>query len=182
MYRNTTRLTPELHYRFGKRIYIIMYIAVIIIMLAAVVIAGYFVSNLLFEGASVIAVALWIGAAVSAGVMPLLYPGYKKNVIKNIRKQLEKNSFRASINQMAFEDKTYSTLSIREDGFIEAQAVLEYTKFIKAVELRDYIYLYVNKSQAFIVARNGMTEGDFDGLKVFLRYRIPDDRYIERKE
>jgi hypothetical protein len=55
-----------------------------------------------------------------------------------------------------------------------------YDVLYKAYETKDSFYLYVNRLQAFIVSKDGFTEGSATELSVLLSGKLPPKKYILR--
>ena len=65
-----------------------------------------------------------------------------------------------------FGDATY-TVSAKNDR-IDETSTSAYSTITKAAETKDFIYLFIAKTHAFIIDKNGFTEGTPDGLIDFL--------------
>ena len=65
-----------------------------------------------------------------------------------------------------FNDENY-TVSAKSDK-IDENSTSAYSTISKVTETKDFIYIFISKVQAFIVDKNGFTEGTPDGLIDFL--------------
>lgn len=62
----------------------------------------------------------------------------------------------------------YFIENTEQDGEIISVTKLTYDKFVKCVDYKNYIFLFITKAQAYILDKDGMTVGTVEGLMEFI--------------
>ena len=62
----------------------------------------------------------------------------------------------------------------------DGTSTFNYDVLHKIYETKDSFYLYVNRSQAFLISKDGFTEGNATELSVLLSRKLPPKKYILR--
>ncbi|MDR3263509.1 MAG: YcxB family protein [Clostridiales bacterium] len=125
--------------------------------------------------------ALFLACAVGAGLY--MYLAYPRLIKKNLERQAA-SSPRIGDNSIChylfYED--YFTVTASVDG--EALSVIKqyYNTLFNVCEDTEYLYIYIDRLQAFLLAKDGMTDSSFDELKKLLKSKLPAEKYTEPKK
>jgi len=74
-------------------------------------------------------------------------------------------------NYYEFNDNGFTADTIREEECI-GKSNLKYTDIIKAVENKKFLVLFISNAQAFVISKNGMTEGRVEDLIILIKSRV----------
>lgn len=113
------------------------------------------------------AIIMFVAGAVFAILFPLLFLLSAKQANKQIiggRRLLNTFEFKEDILVISTEDLGA--------GITSGTSNLLYKDILKCVLTNEYIFLFINARQSFILDVNGMVQGDTEGLIEFLKTKL----------
>ena len=123
----------------------------------------------LLEGDLTFAIIMFVLAVALAIFCPLLFIlVFNHNSKKLIGGRRLLNTFEF------YEDH----LAVKTENIIETESIVTgtsniiYQNLFKVVVNKEYIFIFINKQQSFILDQKGMVEGDVNGLLEFLKGKV----------
>lgn len=126
-----------------------------------------FVTNLFYVGLFM--------SVVAFAIIPAMVFAYKSS----IKKAIDANKLCSSNTFVDYYFEKDGVRTSTRKGEVEvASLAIDYRMITKIVEHSHYFYVFITDTQAYIVDKNGMTEGKSDKLSEFLKTKA---KFIEEK-
>ncbi len=113
------------------------------------------------------AIFMFVCAVIFAALFPLLFLWSAKQANKQVingKRLLNTFEFKEDILTITTENLT--------DGIVTGTSNLYYKDLFKCLLTNDYIFLFINARQSFILDVNGMVQGDSESLIEFLKSKL----------
>ena len=102
------------------------------------------------------------------GVMfAIIYPILMVVMVNSVNKNHNAFIKKTTVNHYEITED-YFIENTEQDGEIISVTKLTYDRFVKCVDYKNYIFLFITKAQAYIIDKNGMTQGTVEGLMEFI--------------
>ena len=116
---------------------------------------------------------------LAAMFFPLLILVTQASVVRRLYKS-DQTVQAGAINHYTFYDTYLSVDTQAEHGSSHGEVV--YSKLFKAIEEKNYLFLFLNAQNAFIVAKAGFTDGNADELKAILTQNAVKCRFKTKRK
>lgn len=97
----------------------------------------------------------------------ILYPIIMVVMVSSTNKNHNAFLKSSTVNHYEFTED-YFIENTEQDGEMVSMTKLPYNKFIKCVDYKNYIFLFITKAQAYIIDKDTMTSGTVEGLVDFI--------------